>query len=115
MKPTNPQLFLHFSSNHPHSVFQAIVYGQAITVKTICSKEEFVQKHLGNLKTKFIERGYPVDMVDRELKRGSMLSRADLLKPKPVYPQQACPTVPSKPKFMPTFKFGVPPGHGEET
>ena len=35
VKPTNPQLFLHFSSNHPHSVFQAIVYGQGITVRTI--------------------------------------------------------------------------------
>ena len=42
-------------------------------------------------------------MIDRELKRGSMLSRADLLKPKPVYSQQACPIIPSKPKFMPAF------------
>ena len=27
IKPTNPQLFLHFTSNHPSSVFKAIVYG----------------------------------------------------------------------------------------
>ena len=38
IKPTNPQLFLHYQSNHPKHVFQAIVYGQAITVRTICSK-----------------------------------------------------------------------------
>ena len=103
IKPTNPQLFLHYSSNHPQSVFKAIVYGQAITVRTICSKEEFVLKHLENLKVKFIERGYPVEMVERELNRGSLLNRAELLRPKPVYPQQSCPVVPSKPKFIPTF------------
>merc|ERR1719187_1971293 len=28
IKPTNPQLFLHYTSNHPKSVFKAIVYGQ---------------------------------------------------------------------------------------
>ena len=50
-----------------------------------------------------MQRGYPVEMVDRELERGSLLSRADLLRPKPVYPQRSCPIVPSKPKFMPTF------------
>ena len=65
VKPTNPQLFLHYSSNHPQSVFKAIVYGQAITVRTICSKDEFVRKHLENLKEKFLQRGYPVEMVAR--------------------------------------------------
>ena len=103
VKPTNPQLFLHYTSNHPQSVFKAIVYGQAITVRTICSKDVFVQKHLDSLRTKFIQRGYPVQMVDSELQRGSTLSRADLLMQKPVYPQQACPTLQSKPKFKPTF------------
>ena len=98
VNPTNPQLFLHHSSNHPQSVLKAIVYGQAITVRTICSKEEFVMKHLKILKEKFLQRGYPVEMVDRELKRGSLLSRAHLLMPKPVYPQQSCPVVPSKTK-----------------
>ena len=55
VKPTNPQLFLHYTSNHPQSVFKAIVYGQAITVRTICSKDEYVQKHLESLRIKFIE------------------------------------------------------------
>ena len=31
------------------------------------------------------------------------LNRADLLKPKPVFPHQDCPVVQSKQKFMPTF------------
>ena len=53
VKPTNPQLFLHYTSNHPQSVFKAIVYGQALTVKLICSKNEFVAGHVRNLKDKY--------------------------------------------------------------
>ena len=103
VKPTNPQLFLHYSSNHPSSVFKSIVYGQGITVRVICSKEEFVVRHVENLKTKFAERGYPVEMVEENLQRGIRLERADFLKPKPVYPHQACPLLPGKRKFTPTF------------
>ena len=60
VKPTNPQLYLHHKSNHPEHVFKSIVYGQALTVKMICSKDVFVEKHFENLKTKFRERGYPI-------------------------------------------------------
>ena len=79
----------------------------------MCSKEEFVSKHLEILKRKFIERGYPVDMVESELERGSKLNRADLLKPKPVYPHRACPTVQSKAKFVPTFILTFNPHNPE--
>ena len=89
VKPTNPQLFLHHTSNHPSSVFKSIVYGQGVTVRLICSKDEFVVQHIEELKKKFYERGYPVDLVEENLKRGVALDREDLLRPKPVYPHQA--------------------------
>ena len=60
-------------------------------------------RHVENLKTKFAERGYPVEMVEENIQRGIRLERADLLKPKPVYPHQACPLLPGKRKFTPTF------------
>ena len=104
IKPTNPQLFLHYTSNHPQSVFKSIVYGQAITVKTICSKQEYVEKHMKMLHAKFVERGYPVSLVEENIQRVAMIERTDLLKPKPIYPYNACPTQPaSKHKFVPTF------------
>ena len=96
-------MFLHHSSNHPKSVFKAIVYGQGITVRSICSKEEYIVRHLKNLSKKFKDRGYPYDLVEENLRRGISIPREDLLKPKPVYPHQACPTLPTKPKFSPTF------------
>ena len=101
--PTNPQLFLHYQSNHPIQVFKAIVYGQAITVKTVCSKYEFVTKHFKNLKEKFIERGYPIELDEENFRIGAALQRADLLKSRPAYPVNAVPPIPVKPKFKPTF------------
>ena len=59
-------------------------------------------KHLENLKQKFLERGYPLEMVRENLARGAALDREDLLKPK-CYPSQATPAVPTKSKFVPTF------------
>ena len=58
VKPTNPRLYLHYTSAHPHHVFKAIVYGQALHVKMICSKEEFVKQHFEKLREKFEIRGY---------------------------------------------------------
>ena len=56
-----------------------------------------------NLKNKFREQGYPMEMVEEELGRGAALQRADLLRPRPAYPVNAVPTVPAKPKFKSTF------------
>ena len=60
----------------------------------ICSKEEFVEKHIRNIKQKFIERGYPINMIDEELERGLALPREDLLRLRPIYPVQASPVPP---------------------
>ena len=102
VKSTNPQLFIHYKSNHPPQSFKAIVYGQAITVKTICSKEEFVGKHYENLKSQFLVRGYPIQIVEGNLARGAALDRVELLNPV-FYPSQATPALPGKPTFIPTF------------
>ena len=58
-------------------------------MRMICSRDECVVKHLETLRSKFIERGYPCHLVENNLDRGARIPRADLLKPKPVYPQQA--------------------------
>ena len=59
--------------------------------------------HVQNLKEKFKERGYPVELVEHNLQRGLAMDRLDLLRPKPMYPHQASPVLPSKPKFLPTL------------
>ena len=86
VKPTNPQLFLHYKSNHPKSCFEGIVYSQALTVRMICSQEADVKKHMKDLHEKFLDIGYPVGMVKQNLDRGLRLERVDLLKPKHICP-----------------------------
>ena len=78
---------------------------QGLTVRMICSKNEFVEKHLRSLKQKFMERGYPIEMINVELARGAALPREDLLRIRPQYPVQASPVPPviKKKKFFPTF------------
>ena len=104
IKPTNPQLYLPYKSNHPASCFKSIVYGQAITVRMICSREEDVERHMKILQQKFEERGYPSQMVSQYLQKGIRRERADLLKPKPQYPHHMVPTpMSTKVPFKPTF------------
>ena len=63
---------------YPSSVFKSIVYGQGVTVRLICSRDEYVVEHVEKLKKKFHERGYPVELVEENLKRGVALNREDL-------------------------------------
>ena len=55
------------------------------------------EKHFETLTNKFLERGYPVEVVDDNLKKGLALDRT--------YPSQAVPvpTGTPKPRCMPTF------------
>ena len=41
--------------------------------------------------------------MEHNLQRGLSMDRTDLLKPKAVYPHQAFPVFPCRPKFQPTF------------
>ena len=81
IKPTNPQLYLHYQSNHPAHVFTAIPYGQAVRIRTICSEPEFVGAHLENLKTKLLDRGYPEQMIMEQFRRSATFDRQQFLKP----------------------------------
>ena len=38
VKPTNPQLYLHYTSAHPPHVFKAIIYGQPVPSRTTIAK-----------------------------------------------------------------------------
>jgi hypothetical protein len=54
-------------------------------------------------------RGYPVQLVETNLERVVALTSENLLKPKPIDPINAVPTVPTKPKFKPVFNCYLKP------
>jgi hypothetical protein len=79
VKPTNKQLFLHFRSCHPKHVFKAIVYNQALLPTMVCSKLEWRDQYLQNLREKFTQQEYPAELIDQEFERAKTMNRKDLI------------------------------------
>ena len=66
-KPTDCHQYLSFHSCHPYHVKRAIIYGQALRVKTICSSTEDFEGHMEDMKTWFLEREYPSKLIDEQI------------------------------------------------
>ena len=59
IKPTDGHQYLHFMSSHPNHTKCSIVYSLALRVSRICSRECDFRKHMSEMKTWFLRRGYP--------------------------------------------------------
>ena len=81
-KPTDRRNFLHHQSAHPKSLIKSIPYAQALRLKKICSEQSEHNKHLRELKTDFVKRGYNKDIVEEQFKRISSKERKSLLERK---------------------------------
>ena len=69
-KPTDKPRVLIPSSAHPSHIFQNIVYSMAFRLLRICSKEEYFEKRLSELKNEFlIPRGYKAQIIESQFKR----------------------------------------------
>ena len=79
IKPTNLQLFLDFSSNHPLHTKRSIIYGQALRIIERCSKISDVEFHLTKLKSKLLARNYPEKMIEDQFSRAKKCSRNQLI------------------------------------
>ena len=79
VKPTNLQIFLDYTSNHPTHCKDAIVYSQALRVVELCSEPGSAKPHLEKLEEKFRTRNYPEDVIEKQVKRAESQSRKDLI------------------------------------
>ena len=79
VKPTNLQLFLDYNSNHPTHCKNAIVYCQALRVVERCSEPGSAEPHLDRLRDKFIQRGYPPELVDTQFEKAKSKDRKSLI------------------------------------
>ena len=80
VKPSNLQLFLDYSSNHPQHCKEGIVYSQALRVIERCSKVEDLEKNLDILAKKLSERNYPDSLIKEKFEKAKKLSRTEILK-----------------------------------
>jgi hypothetical protein len=80
VKPSNLQLFLDYSSNHPKHCKEGIVYSQALRVIERCSKVEDLEKNLDVLAQKLLERNYPETLIEEKFKKAKSKNRNEILK-----------------------------------
>ena len=59
VKPTNKQLYLDFTSNHPEHCKAGIPYSQSLRIIERCAKPEDREYNLAQSQTKLEERNYP--------------------------------------------------------
>jgi hypothetical protein len=79
IKPTNKQLYLDFSSNHPEHCKLAIPYSQALRVVERCSEIKEQETQLENLKEKLKERNYPENIIEEKFDKARKKDRRTLI------------------------------------
>ena len=69
IKPTDRHEYLHFRSSHLNHTKRSIVYSQVFRVSRICSRECDFRKHISEMKTWFLRRVYPKNLVESKIKK----------------------------------------------
>lgn len=78
-KPTDCKQYLHYTSNHPQHTKLSIPYSQAIRYRRNISDDNELKVALESLKTKFIDRGYPEDIIHRQINKVFQIPRINTL------------------------------------
>ena len=68
-KSSDIKQYLHFQSNHPRHVFKSVAYGQALRIVRIVNDERKLTHRLRTLGYDLIHRGYPREMVTRQINK----------------------------------------------
>ena len=69
IKPTDCHQYLHFDSSHPEHTKRSIVYSQTLRVSRLCSLKPDFNEHCADMKSWFLERGYPENIIETEMKK----------------------------------------------
>ena len=66
---TDKHQYLHYTSAHPAHTKRSIIYSQALRMSRICSYKTDFEKHLVDMKSWFQARGYPSDLIQKEMNK----------------------------------------------
>ena len=67
IKYTNRHQYLHFASSHLNHTKRSVVYSRGLRVKRLSSAKEDILKHMQEMKSRFLKRSYPEDIVEQKL------------------------------------------------
>jgi hypothetical protein len=80
-KPTDSHSYLLYSSAHPLKCKQSIPFSQFLRIRRICSNLEDFDKHIVEFSSHFLNRGYPLDLIEEAAIKARRLDRSHLLAP----------------------------------
>ena len=69
VKPTDCHPYLDYSSSHPNHIKRSIVFRQSLRARRLCSLESNFLKYCTKMKSWFLKRGYPENIIDEEMKK----------------------------------------------
>ena len=69
IKPTDRHQYLHYSSSHPDHTKKSIVYSQTLRLNRVCSVEADFVLRKKEMKSWFLKRGYPENIINREMEK----------------------------------------------
>ena len=75
VKPTDRHQYLHFRSSHPKYTKRSIVYSHTLRVSRACCQEEDYKNYCNQMKSWFLKRSYPEQLIDTEMKNFKFKSR----------------------------------------
>ena len=80
-KPTDSHSYLLFSSSHPNHTKRSIPYSHFLRLRRLCSDDKDFETKSWEMRTFFVERGYPTHLLDSAIQKAFNNSRRDTLKP----------------------------------
>jgi len=88
-KPMSKHEYLHFTSNHPRHILNALPYSCGLRIIRCCSSESTRTKELNLMFDKFRTRGYPQNLLSQIRVKLENVDRKELLLPKTILHLQA--------------------------
>jgi len=80
IKPTDNKQYLHYHSSHPYHLKKSIPFSQALRYRRIITDDNILQLELQNLKQKFVDRDYPIRLVNTQIDKVLSTDRNNTLK-----------------------------------
>ena len=82
-KPTDSHSYQRFNSAHPKGCKERIPYCQFLHIHRICSRVSDFDKHIVTFSKHFLNRGYPIHLIETAALKVRRLDMDTLLQPTP--------------------------------
>ena len=67
--------FLHYKFSHPNHTKRSTAFSQGLRVSMVCSDKSGFFKYVEKMKSSFLVRGYPTNLVENEMKKVKCTSK----------------------------------------